>query len=80
MICVYWKDHEGPLFPRDKKVAINDDDFHLFHVVFFTFGHPYGSIWTHLGPYGPVYHFLFVLYDLDVVFRFSLYDFQWFYT
>ena len=51
-----------------KKIAITDDDFHIFHVAFFTSVHPYGPIWAHMDPYGPVYHFMLLLYELYVVF------------
>ena len=38
------------------KVAVTDDYFHMIHVVLFTSGHPYG----------PVYHFIWFVYELYV--------------
>ena len=33
-----------------------------------------------MDPYGPVYHFILLLYELYVVFTLFLYDFRWLYT
>ena len=31
-----------------KQIAITDEYFHLFHVAFFTSGHPCGPMWAHM--------------------------------
>ena len=53
--------------------------FTFVHLTFFTPGHKYGPIWARMDPYGPVYNFILLLYDLYIVFTLFLYDFGWFY-
>ena len=63
-----------------EKIAITDNYFHLFHVVFSTSDHPCGPLWAHVGPYGPVYDLMLFLYDLYMVITLFLYEITWLYA
>ena len=49
----------------EKRRFASFDDFHLFHVVFFTYGHPYGPIWTRISFY---IVFIWFIYGVYIVF------------
>ena len=44
------------------------------------FFHLWPPIWAQMGPYGPVYQFIWVLYEFCVFFTLFLHGFRWFYT
>ena len=53
-----------------EKVAITDDYCHLFHVAFFTSGHPYGPLWASMDPYIISYIFMVVIWVLSCLYIF----------
>ena len=65
--------------PRKKSLSLMII-FTLFTLLFSPLATHMGPYWAHMDPYGPVYHFILLLYELNVVFTLFLYDFRLLYT
>ena len=70
----------GVSYPPELTLEKSRDHWYLFSFFPLDLFHLWPQIWAHMGPYGPVYHYMLLLYDLYIVFTLFLYDFRWFET